>query len=137
MATHHVVFQAQLTAGELTLDALTVAAPARLTAIGTPKAYTIEIPEADGVDVRIKGFSAGGQAYAITVISHVAGRADATWTTAAADAVSPAFTLAGDYLLDVTAATGIPGATRKLSSVSMKIKPSGKPDDFLTSFKPQ
>lgn len=140
MTTHQAVIHTQLgAAGELAFTNPTTTAPAAIKRLeGStegPNPYQIDVPENDGVVVRIAGFTADGKTYAISAVSTIAGRTDAAWSRDGIDAVSPEFTVAGDYTVKVTADPG-GGAARKLSTVTMKIKPTGKPDDFLGQFKP-
>src|SRR5688572_24324298 len=128
----HVVFNPQLVAGELDLSVVHATVPAVIRMIGAPDVYQLEIPADASADVRITGFTAEGQTYSITAITQVEGSADATWQASGIDALSPVFPSTGDYEIRVTATAGSAAtATRKLSTVTMKVRQPGKPDDFL------
>lgn len=135
MTTHHVAFHPlPVAADQLDLSNAEATTPAVIRPADTSGAFSVEIPAGELVDIRITGFAADGLSYAITAISRVEGAADAIWTTSGNDAVSPAFSRTGDYEIDVTAAAGSgANAVRRLSTVSVKIRQPGRPDDFLSN----
>jgi hypothetical protein len=147
MSTLQIVSNARLVDDQLDLSQLSVtidAAPLDVLAreaLGVfreARILEVSLPEAGTLQIRVVGFTSGGHNYAIEATSRFETEAAVTWSRDGADAVSPTFSAEGTYVLDVAAVPGDPTAGRRPTTVSVKIRKPGKPDEFLTKqFPPQ